>query len=626
MDPQDYPRDAPVHALFLAAAAATPDAVALRHAAGTVSYGALAADARRIAAALAADGVGSGDLVAVLTERGPAAIAAFIGILAAGAAYVPLDPAYPAEALEAMLGDADPPRLLVQRALADRFPGLVPPHGAVRVLEELLADAPPVPALPAGAATDLAYVMYTSGSTGTPKGVRVPHRAVVRLVRGQRYARFAADEVFLHLSPLAFDASTFEIWGALLNGGSVAIVGEPRPGLADIGAAIARHGATTAWFTAALFHLMVEHRLEELRPLRRIVTGGDVVSPGHAARALAGLPGCRLVNGYGPTENTTFTTAYDLLAEGWDGGALPIGRPLAHGRVAILDEDLAPVADGEVGQLCCGGDGLADGYLRRPELTASKFVADPARPGERLYLTGDLARRRPDGVIEFLGRLDRQVKINGKRVELDEIEHVLRADPALADAIVVMREDRPGMKRLAAYLKPATAWAAERCAAEAAGVIRRLRRKLPEHMIPADVVVVEAFALTPNGKVDRKALPPPPAAAPAAPALAADSPTERAVALIWQRVLALPTVPAKGNFFDLGGTSLQIIAVHDAIEQETGRRIPIASLFEHPTVAGLAAFLDDRADDGAVAAARLRAARQGAALGRFRRSRPEAAE
>jgi acyl-coenzyme A synthetase/AMP-(fatty) acid ligase len=435
--------------------------------------------------------------------------------------------------------------------------------------------------------------------------------------------------VFLHLSPLAFDASTFEIWGALLNGGSVAIVAEPHPALADIGATIARHGATVAFFTSALFHLLVETRLADLKPLRTVLTGGDVLSPRHMARALVGLRDSRLLAVYGPTENTTFTTAYDLAAEGWDGGALPIGRPIAHGGVRILGDDLAPVADGEVGQLCCAGDGLADGYLKRPELTVEKFVTNPRIPGERLYLTGDLARRRPDGVIEFLGRIDRQVKINGKRVELDEIEHVLRADPALADAVVVLREDVPGLKRLVAYLKPAAPWPAERRHTEAVAVVRHLRQRLPEHMIPADVVAVDDFALTPNGKIDRKALPPPrlaPAGAPAPASASAGAATERALAAIWQRVLGLPAVPRDANFFDLGGTSLQIIAVHEAIGREIGLALPIAALFEHPTLASLAARLDDRTDDGAVAAARFRAARQGAALDRLRRAHHEAAE
>jgi amino acid adenylation domain-containing protein len=627
LNPQDYARNSSVHALFAAQAAHRPDAVALREGERTMSYGTLNLAARQLAGELGARGVKPGDLVAVLTERGLAAVTAFLGILAAGAAYVPLDPAYPAEALAGMLADSEPPLLLAQRSLTAKLPGLMPPHGAVHVLEDVLSAAAARPSdapLPPRRADDLAYVMYTSGSTGRPKGVLVPDRAIVRLVRGQSYARFAADEVFLHLSPLAFDASTFEIWGALLNGGSVGIVAEARPSLEDIGAAIARYGATTAWFTAALFHLLVDHRLEDLRPLRCIVAGGDVLSPGHVARAMTALPGCRFVNGYGPTENTTFTCCYVIPAEGWGGGALPIGRPIAHSAVHLLGPDLERIPDGEIGQLCCAGDGLANGYLNRPELTAEKFVENPHTPGERLYLTGDLVRRRPDGVIEFCGRADRQVKINGKRVELDEIEHALRADPCLADAVVVMREDTPGMKRLAAYLKPAEPWSAAHREAAAAAVIMRLRQRLPEHMIPADVMAVDDFALTPNGKVDRKNLPPPrPTTVIAAPTIGGSA-TERGVAAIWQRVLGVAAVPRDGNFFDLGGTSLQILAVHAAIAEEMGRHIPISALFEHPTVADLAARLDNGSETRAVTAAQARAGRQAEALQRLRHSRSRA--
>ncbi len=342
--------------------------------------------------------------------------------------------------------------------------------------------------------------MYTSGSTGRPKGVVVPHRAVLRLVLGNDFAALGADQVILQLAPLSFDASTFEVWGALLNGARLAVVADPYPSCEDIGAAIARHRASTLWLTAGLFHLMVDHNLEGLAPLQQLLAGGDVLSPAHVVRALRALPGCRLVNGYGPTENTTFSCCYTIPRDYAGDAPVPIGRPIRQTEARVLDEALRPVAAGEPGELCLAGAGLALGYWNRPELTAQAFVTQPGS-GTRLYRTGDRVRVRTDGNLEFLGRVDRQVKVNGKRVELDEVEARLRATGLVQDAAVVCAPASAGAQRhIAAFVTAG--------APLDSGALRRaLREELPDYMMPASITQLPALPLSPSGKIDRARLP-----------------------------------------------------------------------------------------------------------------------
>ena len=580
---------------FDAAALAHAERPALLGRSHAVDYASLRRGADQFARALRRRGVLPGDVVAVAAGRSASTLVAFLGILKAGAAYVPLDPAEPAARLQGLLADCAPALVLAARPRG--MPG-APSVGPALDLEEALAAAGQEddgPLDDSAGPGDAACIMYTSGSSGRPKGVVVPHRAILRLVNGQDYAPFGPGETMLHLAPLAFDASTFEIWGALLNGGRLAIVAAPQPSLDDIAEAIRRHGATTAWFTAGLFSLIVDHRLDALAPLRCILAGGDVLSPAHVARAHAGLPDCRIVNGYGPTENTTFTCCYAIPRGGWGGGPVPIGEPIRGTGVHILGPDLAEVAPGEVGQICCSGDGLALGYLNQPELTDAAFVHGPA--GERLYLTGDLGRRRDDGAIEFCGRTDFQVKIDGKRIELGAIENALRADPAIHDAVVVARPAPAGTRQLVAYLKPRAPWAPQLAAARAAEALARLGAVLPGYMVPTAAMVLAEFPLTTNGKVDRAGLPPPPPPTPSprpAPrrAGAARSGTEAAVAAVWQEVLGLGGVGRDTNFFDLGGTSLLLMAMHDRLQAALGLRVPLVTLFDCTTVRALAAALD----------------------------------
>jgi len=361
---------------------------------------------------------------------------------------------------------------------------------------------------PVGGATaeSPAYVSFTSGSTGRPKGVCVPHRGVVRLVKETNYARLGPDEVFLQLAPVAFDASTLEIWGPLLNGGRLVIFPPQTPTLTELGEFIQRHGITTLWLTAGLFHQMVEEQLDGLRGVRQLLAGGDVLSVPHVKKALKRLNGCTLINGYGPTENTTFTCCHRVTSSDGDVRSIPIGRPIANTQVYILDDYQQPVPVGVPGELYIGGDGLALGYINRPELTAEKFVRHPLspEPAARLYKTGDLVRWLPDGAIEFLGRIDSQVKVRGFRVELGEIETVLSQHPAVRECSVAACADASGNKQLVAY------FVSDASVAPTTDELRtHLQRTLPEYMVPAALVRLDALPLNANGKVDRRALPPP---------------------------------------------------------------------------------------------------------------------
>jgi amino acid adenylation domain-containing protein len=455
----NYPRDASIHELFENQARQTPSNVAVIFGNAQLSYDELNRRANRLARRLQKLGVGRDVPVGVCMERSLEMVTALLGVLKAGGAYVPLDPAYPAERLAFMINDAGTPVILTQTRLknccldaADKVLCLDAEQFADEEDMNLASEALP---------DDLAYLMYTSGSTGTPKGVAVPHRGVVRLVKETNYASFSAEEIFLQLAPISFDASTFEVWGALLNGSKLVVMAATKPSLEEIGNAISRHNVTTLWLTSGLFNAMVDERVQDLRPLRQLLAGGDVLSIPHVRKALRELTNTRLINGYGPTESTTFACCHTITPDAPLDGSISIGKPIANTTAYILDSKLQPVAIGVTGDLFIGGDGLARGYWRKPELTAEKFINDPfsSEPDARLYQTGDLARWRDDGTIEFLGRADSQVKLRGFRIELGEIENALKQQADVLDGAVVVREDTPGEKRLVAYVvrKPAAA-------------------------------------------------------------------------------------------------------------------------------------------------------------------------
>ncbi len=594
----DYPRDATVERLFAEQAALRPRATAISAGAVAWTYGELDAHAERLARRLRARGVGPEVPVGLLAERSPWLVAGLLGILKAGGFYVPLDPELPRERLRFLAADTGMPVILGERRFQDRLAPDAPPlvalgdaggagEGGNRLEAGDTGEAGgPGRVQPRTVAENLAYVLYTSGSTGTPKGVAVTHRAVVRLVRGANYVTLGPEQAGLCLSPTAFDASTFEIWGTLLNGGRLVIHGGRVPALDELARTLASERVSFGFLTAALFHELAERRPGSLRALGQLLVGGDVVSPVQARRALADHPGLRLANAYGPTENTTFSTSFALTPAAAARSPLPIGRPIANSSVLLLDGDLEPVPIGVAADLYLAGDGLARGYAGRPGLTAGAFVPHPLaeRPGERLYRTGDRARWLADGNLEFLGRRDLQVKVRGFRIELGEIEEALRLHPAVVDAAAAVRE-RAGHKRLVAYV-------AVREGDPRAELRRLLRERLPESMMPHALVVLAALPLGPTGKVDRAALPEPEAEKPAAGAAAGEprDPLETALAEIWRQVLGVAAVGVDDNFFELGGDSILSIQVV-ARAHEAGIVLTPVQLFQQQTVARLAAAI-----------------------------------
>ena len=556
-----------------------------------VGYRQLAHAALSCAWRLKEHGVQAGDIVALLCGRSIDAIAAMLGINALGAVYAPLDPAAPDAMLRAIVRDCSIAAAVVDHAQAPRALGWG--LSALSVEELARNEASELrPPQQASNGESPAYILHTSGTTGTPKGVVVPNRAILRLVHGQDYAPFDAGSVFLHAAPLAFDASVFEIWGALLHGAGLVVAPE-RVSLQDLAQVLTERRVSVAWLTAGLFHLMVDHHAEALAGLHTLIAGGDVLSPLHLARLSARAPGLRLVNGYGPTENTTFTCCHVIDKPGE--APVPIGRPIQGGEVFILDERLQPLPSGEAGQIAAAGMGLAIGYLNQPELTREKFpIAPPAcAPYDRLYLTGDRGRRRPDGVVEFLGRLDRQVKIDGKRVELDGVEGALLAIPGVRQAAVLFEGGC-----IAAFVS-GEALAVDPLRAALAG-------RLPPEAMPGQIAIREALPLNANGKVDRRRLS---AEAPMAAARTpgGDADLER-VRAAWEKALGHDRFSDDDNFFDVGGGSLKMLRLHAEL-CAFAEDLRIVELFEGPSVTAMARRLR-RGATGEAATGRARGQRQ----------------
>jgi aspartate racemase len=533
-------------------------------------------------------------------------IVGLLGILKAGGAYVPLDPDYPTERLAFMLSDTLLSVLLTQQQLIEKLPSHNPQVVYLDTDWEVINQNSQENPTPCVTADNLAYVMYTSGSTGTPKGVSIIHRGVVRLVKETNYANLTTEEVFLQLAPISFDASTFEIWGCLLNGGKLVIMPPHTRSFEELGQAIKRYQVTTLWLTAGLFHLMVDERIEDLKPVRQLLAGGDILSASHVQKFLQTVKGCKLINGYGPTENTTFTCYYPITESDQIGNSISIGCPIANTQVYVLDKHLKAVPIGVKGELYIGGDGLARGYLNRPDLTEEKFIfnpfperrragelfrsyfgakEDPSSNPERLYKTGDLARYLPDGTIEFIGRLDNQVKVRGFRIELGEIEAAIAQHPSVQQTVVTAREDNPGDKRLVAYivLDPEQTLTTDE-------LRRFLKQKLPDYMVPSAFVFLDTLPLTPNGKIDRRALPAPEQLRQEQEEtfVAPRDELELQLTKIWEKVLGVQPISVRANFFDLGGHSLLAARLFAQIEKNLDRNLPLATLFQAPTVEQLA--------------------------------------
>ncbi|MFL0802072.1 MAG: amino acid adenylation domain-containing protein, partial [Agarilytica sp.] len=610
----DYPQDRCIHELFEAQVEKAPDAIALTFQRQQLSYGELNQQANQLAHYLVNEKNVSPDaLVGVCLERSLDMVVAILGVLKAGGAYVPLDPDYPEARLEYTIQDASLDTVITNSDALSRTPivssqavcldaagiqakiGLQPADNLTQVTDKLSPH-------------HLAYVIYTSGSTGTPKGVTVEHKNVTSLAINAGYVPLSSGTVMLHNSTVTFDAATFELWGTLLNGGRLVIQAEHLLAMEALGSFIQNNHINTAWMTSGLFDQFVSIYHDTLPELQYLLVGGDVVNTNSVEKILSTSANINVINGYGPTENTTFSTSYPIQLNDTQKASIPIGSPLNNRRAFVVDTastelKLSPI--GVVGELYLGGDGLSRGYLNRPELTIEKFVPNPFSKNaqDRLYKTGDLVRWLPDGNLEYIGRIDAQVKIRGFRIELGEIENTLLALESIQECVVTAREDKAGDKRLVAYV---VFDEVEKVAKEKEGVLdseylllwrEYLSQNLPDYMVPSSFVVLDNIPLTSNGKVDRKALPAPDLSQQQEQYVAPSTNTEKLLCGIWQDILGLEKVGVTDNFFRLGGHSLLLIQMLAQL-QEAGFSANVKQLFGTRSLGELADQIDDRHSSG----------------------------
>ncbi|HUF82052.1 MAG TPA: amino acid adenylation domain-containing protein [Burkholderiales bacterium] len=583
-----------VHELFEAQAARTPAAVAVVWPGGQLNYRELNERANRLAHHLRRRGVGHGALVGVCIERSPQLVIGLLGAWKAGAAYVPLDPAYPAERLSFMLEDADVRMLLTDGRSRRLFPSVASQTLCLDLHGPLIAhESASNPAL-AVSPSDLAYVMYTSGSTGQPKGAMILHSGLVNYLCWaiDAYAVKAGDSVPVH-SSISFDLTVTSLYPALLAGGQVELLPEEAGASSLVTALRQGKGRGLVKITPAHLALLSQQlRPEEVAGMTKVfVIGGENLLAEHLRVWREFAPETRLINEYGPTEAVVGCCVYEVRNTDPHHGPVPIGRPIANTQLHVLDADRQPVPAGEVGELYIGGAGVARGYLNRPELTQDRFVIDPfsGTPGARLYKTGDLARCRRDGTLEYLGRMDEQVKVRGYRIEPGEIEHALTAHPDVQSCVVLAREDDPGNQRLVAYV------IAGKGASPTARTLHEFaRQRLPEFMTPAQFVFLDAFPLTYNGKVDRKALPAPSGqhTPESRPFVAPRTQTETTLAGVWSGLLEAGRIGIHDNVFDLGAHSLLAMRAVMQIRALFNVDLQLRNLFERPTVAELAEAID----------------------------------
>jgi amino acid adenylation domain-containing protein len=561
-----------------------PDAVAVTSGGVDLTYRELDGRANQVARRLLDLGVGPAEPVAILMARTTDLAVALVGTVKSGAAFLPLHSTYPMDRMEWIVEQSGCRVLLADRAMRDA--GL--PRGATVVvvdddaeLDALPTTDPEVTVRP----DQLAYVMYTSGSTGQPKGVGVEHRAALGLMLDSCWDSGRHERVLM-VAPYAFGVSNYELWVPLLHGGHTVMAPPGELEVAALRRLIAEHHITAVHLTAGLFRVIAEEAPEVLTGVREVMTGGDVIAPSSVAKVLAACPDIVVRAMYGSTESTLFTTNSPMTAPFTPGVTVPVGRPMDTIRVYVLDAELRQVPVGETGELYVAGPRLARGYLRRPDLTAERFVADPfGEPGDRMYRTGDLGRWTPDGLIDFAGRADDQVKIRGFRVELAEVESTLAKAPGLAHVAVVAKPADDGTKRLVAYVAPQAG------EVDLDALRATAKEWLPGYMVPDAFVVLDQLPLTPNGKLDRRALPEPPAATGSADQ-GPRTESERVLCDLFAEVLGMPSVGVDDDFFELGGQSLLAMRLINRIQDVTGTTLPIVALFDAGTVAGLAGELD----------------------------------
>ncbi|MEO0968652.1 MAG: amino acid adenylation domain-containing protein [Cyanobacteria bacterium J06639_18] len=589
---QDYPRDKCIHQLFAQQVEKTPDAVAVVCEEKQLTYKELNERANQLANYLRTLGVDSNVLVGISVDRSLEMVVGLLAILKAGGAYVPLDPTYPRERLSLMLSDAQVSVLLTQQHLVHRLPEQEVKQVCLDTDWEIIQGHSSENPISNGTPESVAYVIYTSGSTGKPKGVMVPHRGVNRLILNTDYVQINSSDVIAQVSNCSFDAATFEIWGALLNGARLVIVSRdivlsPQ----KFAICIQEQKLGVMFLTAALFNQMAKEVPTAFQSMRYLLVGGEALDPRWIKKVLLHGAPENLLNGYGPTENTTFSVCYRIEQVPPGAIAVPIGRPIANTQAYILDKNLQPVPVGVPGELYLGGDGLALGYLNRPELNREKFINNPfdSSHSQKLYKTGDLVKYLPDGNIEFINRIDNLVKIRGFRIELGEIEAVLQQHPKVCDGVILVREEQPGEKRIVGYV------VLHQEGITTVNEIRRfLQEKLPEYMVPSTFVVLESFPLNPNGKLDRRALPAPDTYASNGGEdtyQAPRTPTEELVAAVWLEVLGVK-VGTDINFFEAGGHSLLATQIMSRLQKTFAVELPLQYLFQYPTIAQLSECID----------------------------------
>ncbi|MGA9381804.1 MAG: amino acid adenylation domain-containing protein, partial [Phormidium sp.] len=590
----DYPKHLCIHELFAAQVEKKPDNIAVVFKEEQITYQELNQRSNKVAHYLKSLEVVAEVLVGICVERSPETIVGLLGILKAGGAYLPLDATYPQERLNFMLSDSQTQIILTQQKFVEQFT-----RSGVKVvcldtdwesIEQQSQENPHSEVT----SENLAYVIYTSGSTGTPKGVAVPHRAVNRLVCNTNYVQLESSDRIAQASNFSFDAATFEIWGALLHGAKLVIIPQNIVlSLQHFATCIREQKISVLFLTPALFNQLASIVPQAFKDLRNLLIGGDALDPKSVKTVLKNGPPQRLINAYGPTENTTFSCWYLVENIAEDATNVPIGRPISNTQIYILDSKLQPVPVGIPGELYIGGDGLAKGYLNRPEITAEKFIINPFSnsnskiQNSKLYKTGDLARFLPDGNIEFLDRIDNQVKIRGFRIELGEIEALLTQHPDVQQAVVIAREDIPGNKQLVAYIVPN-----QKLEAVNPSIKSFLEEKLPNYMVPTAFVMLDSLPLTPNGKVDRHNLPAPNYTNPNLETFVAPrNSTEQRLALIWTQLLRLEQIGINDNFFNLGGHSLIAAQMLSRLREVFQVELHFDQIFKNPTISSLAQLI-----------------------------------
>ncbi|WP_434156468.1 surfactin non-ribosomal peptide synthetase SrfAB [Bacillus subtilis] len=577
----ELPEGMAVHQVFEEQAKRTPASTAVVYEGTVLTYRELNAAANRLARKLVEQGLQKGETAAIMNDRSVETVVGMLAVLKAGAAYVPLDPALPGDRLRFMAEDSSVRMVLTGNSYSGQAHQLQVPVLTLDIgIEDGEADNLNLPSAP----SDLAYIMYTSGSTGKPKGVMIEHKSILRLVKNAGYVPVTEEDRMAQTGAVSFDAGTFEVFGALLNGAALyPVKKETLLDAKQFAAFLREQSITTMWLTSPLFNQLAAKDAGMFGTLRHLIIGGDALVPHIVSKVKQASPSLSLWNGYGPTENTTFSTSFLIDRE--YGGSIPIGKPIGNSTAYILDEQQCLQPIGAPGELCVGGVGVARGYVNLPELTEKQFLEDPFRPGERIYRTGDLARWLPDGNIEFLGRIDNQVKVRGFRIELGEIETKLNMAEHVTEAAVIIRKNKADENEICAY------FTADREVA-VSELRKTLSQSLPDYMVPAHLIQMDSLPLTPNGKINKKELPAPQSEAVQPEYAAPKTESEKKLAEIWEGILGVKA-GVTDNFFMIGGHSLKAMMMTAKIQEHFHKEVPIKVLFEKPTIQELALYLEE---------------------------------